>query len=218
MLGDGLTHIRPVSSNHIDRFQPSILTTVRSQGVSKPALKNIASSPIVMPCATGSAVNAVKPKCCLSASGPSTSRPVTGFGRSSTTNLILCLRRLLHADAHGGFVGVEACADVLDVVDERVDAFEHLGVRPGGFAVEAEHGQAGLFFDGVADLFVELAEQAVLGGEDLHQLAVLGVGEQIERAAAIDGEAGVVGDQGDLAIVELLEVVTLEHVDSAEHL
>jgi hypothetical protein len=144
--------------------------------------------------------------------------PVTGIGAIEHEEFHLALARLFHADAHRRFIGVKPSADVWNVEDERIDAFEHLIVRAGGFAVKAEDGKAGFFFDGVADFFVKLAEEAVLGGEDFDELTVFGVGEEIERASAVDGEAGLIGDEGDFLAVEELEVVASEDVDAAEDL
>ena len=49
MFGDGLTHVRPVSSNQLSRSQCFISTTVRSAPIFFSALKSSASSPSVMP-------------------------------------------------------------------------------------------------------------------------------------------------------------------------
>ena len=68
---------------------------------------------------------------------------------------------------HGGFVRVEAHADILNVEDQRVDALQHGGGGPAGGAVEAEDLDSGLGIDGVLDAgAVFLAEEAVLGREE----------------------------------------------------
>ena len=57
-----------------------------------------------------------------------------------------------HRVAHGRDVGVEARANVLNVEDQRVDAREHLGGRPAGFAVQAVDGDAGIRVAAVVDV------------------------------------------------------------------
>ncbi len=84
MFGDGLTQSSPVSSNHIDRRQPSHSTTIRSAPISRSSLNIFASSPIVIPCRTGKRWNAMNELWSSSRTGPATSTPPIGFGRSST--------------------------------------------------------------------------------------------------------------------------------------
>ncbi|MDR7420125.1 MAG: hypothetical protein QN178_14575 [Armatimonadota bacterium] len=67
------------------RVQPRIGTTVRLAFRSKLELKSQASSPIVMPCTAGIGNMPMNERNAGSRTGPSTSSPPCGFGRSSTT-------------------------------------------------------------------------------------------------------------------------------------
>lgn len=88
MLGLGGTHGSPVVSKKSERFQPDIFTMRRSTGRSarNRALKSRASSVTVMPCACAISRRPTKVPNAGSSTGPSAARPVTGFGRSRTTN------------------------------------------------------------------------------------------------------------------------------------
>ena len=85
MFGDGLTHGSPVSSCHRARAQPASGTTVSDTGIFRSAATRRANSPIVSPVRTGTVWGAVNDWRSGSISGPSTTRPVIGFGRSRTT-------------------------------------------------------------------------------------------------------------------------------------
>jgi len=85
MFGDGLIQSRPVWSYHMSRVQFSMRITVRSAPIFSSAFHIVASSPIVIPWATGICANAVNPSRSASAIGPPTYSPRIGFGRSSTT-------------------------------------------------------------------------------------------------------------------------------------
>ena len=99
---------------------------------------------------------------------------------------------------HGAVVGIEARADVLDVENKGVELREHGGAGTAiGFAVEAEDADAGLRFAGVGDLFVVLfAEHAVFGGEEGGDVYAHFAHDD-EAGAAIESQAGVVGDYPD---------------------
>src|SRR5580698_8013030 len=90
-FGDGFTHTRPVESNQSPRCQPSIGTTVSFALIFRSALNIFASSPMVIPCRTGTVQYPVKLSCPASATGPCTNEPVIGFGRSSTISSIPAL-------------------------------------------------------------------------------------------------------------------------------
>ena len=70
---------------------------------------------------------------------------------------------------HGGGVGVETGADVLDVEHQRIDAGQHLVARRKAIAVEAVDGQARTFVAAVFDPLVEIGEKAMLGSEESDQ-------------------------------------------------
>lgn len=53
ILGEGRTNGSFVSSNVMDRFQCFILMTVTSALIRNSLLKNVASSPVVIPCLNG---------------------------------------------------------------------------------------------------------------------------------------------------------------------
>ena len=135
----------------------------------------------------------------LSSTGPSTATPPIGLGRSSTIDLDLLLARRFQQIAQRRHVGVEAAADVLDVVDQRVDAFELLGGRPAPLAVQAEDRQAGLLVLAVATFSSSLPRMPCSGLKSATELHVLRLinRSMVVRPSAVD--AGVVGYQPDLA-------------------
>src|ERR1700674_1896558 len=75
-----------------------------------------------------------------------------------------------HAVSHRRRVGVEADAGVLNVEDERVDAFEHLLRRAERLAIEAMDGETGGGILGRRDLFIVAAGEAVFGAEESEAL------------------------------------------------
>ena len=85
MLGEGFTQGRPVSSYQSPRRQPVSGTTLSETGIMRSAAAICANSPIVSPVRTGSSWGPVNDSRSRSSSGPSTTAPVIGFGRSSTT-------------------------------------------------------------------------------------------------------------------------------------
>ncbi|CAM5295112.1 hypothetical protein SGRI78S_02374 [Streptomyces griseus subsp. griseus] len=87
MFGLGGTHGSPVSSKKSERRHPDIVTTSSRTGCSRrnSALKNSASSATVIPCAWAISRRPTNVPNAGSSTGPSAARPVTGFGRSSTT-------------------------------------------------------------------------------------------------------------------------------------
>ena len=52
-------------------------------------------------------------------------------------------RRFLHGVEHGGFVGVEAHAGILNIEDQGVDSRQHFGRGTVGGAVEAPDAESG---------------------------------------------------------------------------
>ena len=85
MLGEGFTQGSDVSSNQRPRSQPSSGTTVSDTLIFRSAATILPNSPMVIPVRTGIGCGAVNEARSRSISGPSTYRPVIGFGRSSTT-------------------------------------------------------------------------------------------------------------------------------------
>jgi hypothetical protein len=138
-------------------------------------------------------------------------------------------RRGLHHVQERPDVGVVARADVLDVVDHRVEAGEHLGMRPQRglvLAVERIHRQAGDRVAGLgdADHVLSVAANAVLGAEqadDVDALLDEGVddvpqvgrhrGRIDQETDAFSGEAGIAGEDAREAGVEH-GVVKVAHV------
>ncbi len=84
MLGDGITHGRPVASKYMSRRHPSIALTSRAAPRPSSALKSRASSPIVMPWRIGIGHMPTKDSKPFTSIGPSTAVPPIGFGRSQT--------------------------------------------------------------------------------------------------------------------------------------
>src|SRR5262245_17838165 len=87
-------------------------------------------------------------------------------------------------------VGVEAAADVLDVVNERVDAFELLGARSLPLAVQAVNRQAGFLVLTVGHQFVDRTADAVFRAEKGDQLDARRLVEQVDGAVAVTVQAG----------------------------
>ncbi len=82
-------------------------------------------------------------------------------------------------------------------------------------AVEAEDRQAGGLVDGVADLRVDQAADAVLGAEQRDQLDLGGLVQHVDGGAAVARPAGVVRNQSDTLPLERFELALDQHVDTA---
>ena len=144
MFGDGLIHVRFVSSNHIERRQPSILITRRSAPIFRCLLKSWANSPIVRPCRSRDRV--IRDERELVAIRDRTF-DVDAADRIRTIqnkHRKLHLRRFFHQVTERGNVGVETRADVLNVEHERVEIFELLGLWPARLAVQRIDWKPGL--------------------------------------------------------------------------
>lgn len=122
-----------------------------------------------------------------------------------------------HAVTHGCGVGVEAHAGVLHVKDEGIDAAEHFVGGTIVFAVEAKDGEAGGGIFGGGNFFVVAAGEAVLRAEERDELHAWGVGEQVDRAATLRIEAGVIGDQADVLVAQGREFLCFEDVQAGLH-
>ena len=80
------------------------------------------------------------------------------------------LGRFLHAIGHGRRVGIKTHPGVLDVEDQRVDAFEHFIRRPKRVAIKAVDREArGWIFCG-GDFFIVAAGQSVFRAEKRNHL------------------------------------------------
>ena len=111
--------------------------------------------------------------------------------------------------AEEGFVGPETDSGVLEVDDDGVYVFEvgGFGVLVGGFgAVEADDGEMGGGVGLGGEVFgVLLSVEAVFGGEDFEQGDFGGgVGEDVDGAAAVGIDAGLVGEEGEVEMVLML--------------
>ncbi|MDW8207604.1 MAG: hypothetical protein RMJ43_07180 [Chloroherpetonaceae bacterium] len=115
-----------------------------------------------------------------------------------------------------GDVGVEAASDVLDVEDEGVDAGELVGLGALALSVEAVDGESGSGVVGVGDAGVGGALESVFGCEEGVEVESGGVVEEVDGGYSVLVAAGVVGDEGDVASEEGLEVLLLEDVDAGE--
>ena len=142
-MGDGFTHVRPVSSNHCLRCQFSSGTTVSLTGSFRSATTIWANSPMVMPVRTGIGVGRREGAHVGIHQRPFDHAAGDGVRPVQHHDLDPAAPALLQRVHQRGEVGVVAHADVLDVEDERVDAVELLGRRAARRAVEAPDRQAG---------------------------------------------------------------------------
>ena len=197
MLGDGLIHGRPVSSNQssplpvLDRHDGQVgadVVLAVEQPRQLPHRHAVADRHREV--ADEAELRLVEHRA-LDLKPVDRVRPVEHDDRH------LPLRRLLHGIGHRRHVGVEARADVLEIDDERVDAVEHRRRRPAAVAVERVDRQAGLGVGFGRHVGVEHAADAVLGAEQRDQLDVLGVVQQVDRGRAVPRAAGVVRDEAD---------------------
>ena len=130
--------------------------------------------------------------------------------------LLSALRGGLEAQRHGGGVGVEPAADVLDVIHQGVQVLHLLGGRFVGLAIEAVDRQAGLFVHGIAHLFVRRPADAVLWAKQHFELDARRVLEQVNGRIAVTVLAGMVGDQADAQSLERGELLPDENVNAVK--
>ncbi len=107
----------------------------------------------------------------------------------------------LYRQPHRRNVGVKPAADVLNVEDEGVQPGELFRQRLACLAVQAEDFQAAIRIGAVTKLFIELAEQPVLGTEQRLELYPIRLEQKIKCRVALTIVAGVVGDQSHTAIL-----------------
>ena len=86
-----------------------------------------------------------------------------------------------------------------------------------GVAVEAVNREFGFFVDGITDLLVGDAADAVLGAEERDELHVFRRVQEIDGGAAVAVAAAVIGDEPDAQAAQAGEVLAHEHVDTVEH-
>ena len=122
----------------------------------------------------------------------------------------------LHGYTHGADVGERAAAYVLNVIDEHVDALEHLGGRRAGLPVERIDRQSGR---GVGRVFyfvagMHVAAHTVFGAVKSHQIDVGSLKQDIDgRFQRVVYPCGV-GDETDSFPFQYLEVVFFQNLDS----
>src|ERR1700680_2217554 len=91
MFGDVATQRKPVSAHSISRVQPTIGTTRSLHPIAKRSLYMRASSPTVIACRSGIGYRPMNDLNFGSRTGPSSSTPPIGLGRSRThTSLPYC--------------------------------------------------------------------------------------------------------------------------------
>src|SRR6185436_4214834 len=80
-----------------------------------------------------------------------------------------CFGRSLHTEAHGGRVSIKATADVLNVVDQRVETLELFGRGRAARTIKTVHRKTCFFVGAVVNLLIELSTDAMLGAEECFQ-------------------------------------------------
>ena len=98
-----------------------------------------------------------------------------------------------HALVEGGNIGVEANSDILNVEDQNVHSFEHLGSGSAGRAVETVPGG----FSGDFLSRLGLSQQTVLGSKEGYQTDFRVTLEKIGQALHLGSHTSVIGDQPD---------------------
>ena len=154
-----------------------------------------------------------------SSSAPSTISPPIGFGRSSTTNGMLLLRRRLHRQRHRRDVGPRAAADFLQVVDEHVDVLQHLGRRAAILGLVERVDRARRSSHRLrrrSSRPPRRAADAVFGREQRDELQVLVLRDQVDvgRPRAVD--RAVIGDQPDALAAQRRRERRQEHLDAGQ--
>ena len=136
-----------------------------------------------------------------------------------------CVGRGFEKVSQGGFVGVKAAADILDIEDDRIESFQNIGGWPAsgvGVAVNAIDRNAGGRVLRIGNVGrVHRAGHAVLGTEDGIERDARGMGKDIDGAASLRVQTGLVGEQPDFLFAiggaDGIEVMGLEHIDSGLH-
>src|SRR5579859_1641708 len=126
------------------------------------------------------------------------------------------LRGGFHRIAHRGDESVEAHARILNVVDESVDALQHLIRGAPRFAIQTVNRQAGGGIGAGRDVRVLFAEDAVLGAENRDEFYAGRVRENVDGAPAGAVHAGFIRDQADALALKRREIFLLKNVNASE--
>ncbi len=125
------------------------------------------------------------------------------------------LGRGFQAVGHGGLVGVEPHADVLDVVHQRVEALQHFRRRPERASIEAVNLDARRGVGGILDSgAVFHSSEAVLGGEKRGHLDA-GLFHEIHVAPAHAIQARLVRNQPYPLSAEKLEILIHQRIEAS---
>ena len=113
-------------------------------------------------------------------------------------------------------VGIEPRADVLDIVDKRVEIFELLGFGPAALAVEGINWKPGRVVFRIRDFVVNEATNAVFGREERDEFHARRFVQHVDRLSSFAIATGVIRNQTDAHACKWFEVVSLEHVDAGQ--
>ena len=121
-----------------------------------------------------------------------------------------------HHQAEGADEGVGAGADVLDVVDDDVEAAEHLRGRLAGRAVDGVDRQAGRLVAAALDLAagVDVAADAVLRREQGDEVDFGGLEEDVDGALQVAVHPRGVREQADALALQAFEAALAEDFDA----
>ena len=124
----------------------------------------------------------------------------------------------LHRQPHGGEVGVEAGAHVLEVEHHHVEITELVGARSEGGPVEAHDGctGGGVHLVGNGDAGIRGAANAVFWSKGLHQRDLWGFTEQVDQMGVTD-HRGVVRNEAHPPTFQLGKVVVGELLRTGTH-
>ena len=122
------------------------------------------------------------------------------------------MRSCLHQVSHGGGVGIEAHADILDVDDNGIETGEHLPGRPALRTVEAMDRQARFGITTGRDLPVPIGAYSVLGAEQGNELNASRRSQSLNGAPPGTVAAGIVGEETDAQTGKLCEAAGSEDV------
>ena len=123
-------------------------------------------------------------------------------------------RGFFHAVAHGGGVGVEANAGVLNVENKCVNALQHVVGGAEVFTIEAEDGEASGGILGGRDFFIGVARDAVFGAEKRDQMNTGSFSEEFDGGTLLEIHAGVIGDHADIFATERGEFFGFQDVEA----
>ena len=215
MLGDGLTHGRPVSSNQSSRRQLRICTTVRSAPIWFSPLNSFASSPMRHAVTDRHREVTDEAELRLVERRAFDLEAVDRVGAVEHDDRQLPLRRLLHHVRHRGHVGVEARADVLEVDHDRVEPLEHRRGRTPAVAVERVDRQTRPARRLAAGTLASSMPRMPCSG--LNSATSSTSFASCRRSIAVAPSlrpAGVVRDQADALAVERRESLRAQHVEA----